>query len=88
MNVREHVVHLGKPRIRADRLDVQEATSRFTQQHRSRNYPNGRWCKIGRNSCAQFVGQSKIDELEPPVGRNPMRNTKPKKTKTPMADMR
>ena len=49
-------MHFWKPHIYSNKLDVQEANSCVTQQHRSRNYLIGRWFKIGRNSCAQFVG--------------------------------
>ena len=49
------VVNFGKPHIRADQLELQEAKSCFKQQYRSRNYLIRRWSEIGRNSCAQFV---------------------------------
>ena len=44
------------PHIRGEKLDLHEANSCVTQQHRSRNCTT-HWSESRRNSCAQFVGR-------------------------------
>ena len=69
--------------------EPQETSSCFTQQYRSRKkYLIGRWSKIARSSCAQFVGHGDRCVGASSWEKKTMRNNKPQKTNSLMADKR
>ena len=88
INVRWHVVYFRKPHLCSNKLNLQEANSCVTQKHPKQKLSHWTLVQDCKGIPALNLWDMVIDVLEHLARRNPLHNTQPKTTKSPMEDKR